>query len=98
MEGHPSNLRLSLPDQSLNKTCELHTQLMEVKDDYSAARKVLRSVSKTLDALDWANILEVTPDFLVAAAHDHGETSPAADIKAVIPPAKFRALRQEGLV
>jgi hypothetical protein len=98
MEGHSANLRLNLPDKSLNKTCELHTQLMEVKDDYSAARKVLRSVSKSLNTLDWAGILEVTSDFLVAAVDDHGETEPGEDIKAAIPPTKFRSLRRAGLL
>ncbi|MCI0641047.1 MAG: hypothetical protein L0Y72_19855 [Gemmataceae bacterium] len=98
MEGQEANVRLPLRDESLNNYCRLHTQMMDVKEDYSSAMKVLRSVAKALNDLDWSKLIEVTPDFLVAAVDDHGIVNPVDDIKAVISAAKFRTLKQQGLV
>ncbi|MCI0376641.1 MAG: hypothetical protein L0215_03465 [Gemmataceae bacterium] len=98
MEGQEANVRLPLRDESLNNYCRLHTQMMDVKEDYSSAMKVLRSVAKALNDLDWSKVIEVTPDFLVAAVDDHGMVNPVDDIKAVIPAAKFRSLKKQGLL
>lgn len=108
MEDRRTNVRLPLKDEVLNNHCRLHIQLMDARrpDDrptrhaktYAPARKVLRNVARALNQREWSEIIEVKPDFLVAAVDDHGETDPAADIKAVVPPAKFRALREKGLI
>jgi hypothetical protein len=85
-------------DQPLNDACTQHARLMSASDDYSSALGVLRSVATTLNQQDWARIIDVTPDFVVAAVDNTGEVDPAADIQAVILAAKFQSLRQRGLV
>jgi hypothetical protein len=108
MEDRESNIRLPLKDEVLNNYCRLHIQLMDARSPdarpteqaktYAAARKTIRNVAKALNEREWSAIFDVTPDFLVAPVDDHGETSPAEDIKAVIPAANFRALRENGLI
>ena len=98
MRNQKGNAELSLRDEVLSNHCRLHNQLMESKDDYASAKKVLKSVSKSLNEIDWSKIIDVTPDFVVAAVDNTGEVDPAADIKAVIPPAKFQALKKAGLI
>ncbi len=97
MEEREGNVRLNLKGEVYNY-CRLHTQLMDVKDDYSSGMKTLRRVAKSLNTIDWSKIMESTPDFLVAAVDDHGEVDPREDIKAVIPAAKFRSLRKQSLI
>lgn len=108
MEDGKGNARFGLEDAVLHNCCRLHIQMMDARrpDDpptqqrktYASAIKVLRNVAKALNKLNWSEIINVTPDFLVAPIDDHGETEFAEDIKAVIPAAKFRALREKGLI
>lgn len=98
LEGREANVRLALDDEILNNYCRLHNQLMVTSDTFTSALKVLRRVGKALNKLDWSEIIEVTPDFLVAPVDDHCLTEPAEDIKAVIPGAAFRSLKKRGLI
>jgi hypothetical protein len=95
MRNQKPNIELPFhTDKTLNDACARHCELM--KGDYSSAMNVLRRVSKALSQRDWSKIIQVTPDFLVAAVDNTCEVNPAEDIEAVIPPAKFRALRERG--
>jgi hypothetical protein len=68
------------------------------KEDYASAKKALRNVAKALNEVGWPKIIEVTPDFLVAAVADTGEVEFAKDIKASVPAQKFRSLKQRGRI
>ena len=91
-------LELPLKDKELNNCCRLHAQLMNEKGTTASAMKALRNVCKALNARDWLSVIDVTPDFVVAAVDNTGEVDPAKDIKAAIPGTQFRSLRKHGLV
>lgn len=97
-ESDDTNVYVPLKNTSLRKHCELHSQLMEVKGDYSSGTKALRGVANALNELDWPKIIDVTPDFVVAAVDNTGEIDFASDIKACVPAKAFRALKQRGLI
>jgi len=71
---------------------------MDVKGDYSSGKKSLRGVAKALNELDWSKIIDVTPDFVVAAVDNTGEVDFTSDIKACVPAKAFRAFKQRGLI
>lgn len=101
------NLTVNLCDEVLNNSCRLHLQLMEARHAdvsseeqtkiYASAKKVLRNVAKALNDVDWSKMIEVTPDFFVAALDDHYETEYVKDLKPVVPAATFQALKRQGL-
>lgn len=98
LREHEGNVEIPLSDEILNNYCRLHSQLMSLKNDYSAGKKILQNIAKALNKLDWSAIAEVTNDFIVAIVDNTGEVDFAKDIKGVIPSANFRALRQQGLL
>lgn len=97
-ESEETNLYLPYRDELLDNHCRLHCQLMAVKEDYSSAKKALRNAAKALNELDWPKLLDVTPDFIVAAVDNTGEVEFATDIKATPPAAKYKALKAAGLI
>lgn len=97
-ESDETNVRLRYGDETLENSCRLHCQLMDVKENYSSAKKALRNAAKALNELDWPKLLDVTPDFIVAAVDNTGEFAFATDIKAVVPAAKFKALKANGMI
>lgn len=103
------NLRLTVDDEALDEACRRHCYFMEAQcpdDDpsthpkrtYASAYTAIRNVARKLNEFDWSKIIEITPDFFVAALDDHWLTEPAQDIKAVIPKDKFKSLRQRGFI
>ena len=97
-ESDETNVYLRYGDETLENHCRLHCQLMAVKENYSSAKKALRNAAKALNELDWPRLLDVTPDFIVAAVDNTLEFDFATDIKAVAPAAKFKALKASGLI
>lgn len=97
-ESDETNVRLRYGDETLENSCRLHCQLMDVKEDYSSAKKALHNAAKALNELDWPKLLDVTPDFIVAAVDNTLEFDFATDIKAVVPAAKFKALKANGMI
>jgi hypothetical protein len=97
-ESDETNVRLPYGDEVLENSCRLHCQLMDAKEDYSSAKKALRNAAKALNELDWPKLLDVTPDFIVAAVDNTGEVELTADIKATVPAAKYKALKANGLI
>lgn len=97
-ESEETNVRAPLNEETLLRCCNLHNQLMAEKDDWSSGKEALRGVANALNELEWSKIMDVTPDFVVAAVDNTGESDFATDIEACIPAAKFRDLKQRGLV
>lgn len=83
-------------ERSLNHDGTIYE--VAVKNDYSSAKKALRKAAKALNEPDWTKLLDVTPDFIVAAVDNTLEFDFATDIKAVVPAAKFKALKANGLI
>jgi hypothetical protein len=99
MRNQQGNVEIPLhKDKILTDACARHTALMEAKRDYASALKILKRVCKSLNQYDWSQTIKVTPDFLVAAVDNTGEVDPSKDIEAVIPLARFQALREQGLI
>jgi hypothetical protein len=97
-ESDETNVRLRYGDETLENSCRLHCQLMAVKNDCSSAKRALHNAAKALNELDWPKLLDVTPDFIVAAVDNTLEFDFATDIKAVVPAAKFKALKANGMI
>lgn len=97
-ESDETNVYVRYGDEALENHCRLHAQLMDVKQDYTSARKILRNVAKALNELDWPKMLDVTPDFVVAAVDNTGEFELVDDIKACVPRAKFASLKERGWI
>ena len=98
MESRTTNAVVGLDDTVLNNVCRRHSQLMAGKRSFASGKKLLRAVCKSLNRLDWSEIIEVTPDFVVAPVDTTGEVDPARDIRAVVPRATLQGLRRQGLI
>jgi hypothetical protein len=98
LRNQSSNIELRFDNEQLVNYCRLHGQLMDEKEDYKSAKKILRQACKALNVLDWNSHLRVTDDFVVAAVDNTGEINPVKDLKASIPSARYRELKQRQLV
>ena len=99
MRNHDANVEIPLHlDETLNDLCARHAELMDAAGDTSSAMDVMRRISKRLNRRDWSEIINITPDFIVAAVDNTGEVDAAEDIESMVPPEKFQSLRQRGLI
>jgi hypothetical protein len=74
-----------------NARCEHVDRQIRLSGDERAAGRLLRAVARRLNALDWSDLLDVTPDFVVYPWEVHGESLEedlAASEPAAGPPTK----------
>lgn len=98
MRSHDENYEITLDDETLSETCNLHLLLMDMKGSFTPGKKILRDVACQLNTHKWSGILKTTDDFVVAAVDDTGEVDFVKDIKATIPAERFADLESRGLL
>lgn len=98
MRNREHNIELPLKDELLERKCALHCRQMDQNDDYRSGKKILQKVVKKLNKYDWSELIDVTPDFIVAAIDNTGEKNPRDEIKSAVSRSRFRLLEKQGLL
>lgn len=90
------NAEIHFSDPELLNLCSLHSQIM-LCHGLSSMKLALRQIVTSLREINWSEIMNMTPDFVIASVDNTGEIDPAKDIKAQSPEV-FKRLRQRGLI
>ncbi len=90
------NAEIHFSNPELLNLCRLHSQLM-LCHGLSSMKLSLRQIVTLLREIKWSEIMNVTPDFVIAYVDNTGGIDPAKDIKAQAPEV-FKRLRQRGQI
>jgi hypothetical protein len=83
---------------SLQESCLLHSQFMDIQQSTASARRVLKNLALHFNAPAAHASLLATDDFVVAHADNTGEVDPLRAMKAGIAPERWALLKERGCV